>query len=276
MSIITLLTDYGLKDHFVGALKGKLLTEFKEVTIVDVSHSIDPFNISEASYILSSAYASFPKNTVHLIGVDIERNKEIQHIAMQWNDHFFVGADNGILSILTEKIQPQKIVALNFNDRLMPDASATDVFVKTACHLAKGGAMSVIGKEITSLKKVTELQAVVADDRQSIKGYVIYIDHFGNAVTNISKNMVIENSKGRKLSVHFKNKEIKNIYSDYSEIGNSDTYVKSDYIGFKMAVFNEAGFVEIAVYKSNPNTVGSANSLLGLNYRDQILIQFEK
>ncbi len=135
--------------------------------------------------------------------------------------------------------------------------------------------MSVIGKEITALKKVTELQAVVADDRQSIKGYVIYIDHFGNAVTNISKKMVTDTAKGRKFSVHFKNKEIKNIYTAYSDIGNSDTYEKSDYIGFKMAVFNEAGLVEIAVYKSNPNTVGSANSLLGLNYRDQILIQFE-
>lgn len=276
MSIITLTTDYGLKDHFVGALKGKILSEFREAIIVDISHEIDPFNISETSYIIGASYSSFPKKSVHLIGVDIERNNETQHIAMQWNDHFFICADNGILSILIEKIRPEKIVAINFHERLTPDASDTDVFVKTACHLAKGGALSIVGKEIETIKSVTELQPIVTDDLKSIKGHVIYIDHLGNAVTNISKKMILEIAKGRKFNVHFKNKEIKNIYSTYSEVGNSEIYQKNNYIGLKMAVFNEAGFVEIAIYKSNPNSVGSANSLLGLNYRDQISIVFEK
>lgn len=275
MSIITLTTDYGLKDHFVGALKGKILSEFREATIVDISHNIDPFNISETSYIIGSAYASFPKNSVHLIGVDIERNKETQHIAMQWNDHYFICADNGILSILIEKILPQKIVTINFHERLTPDASDTDVFVKTACHLAKGGSLSVVGSEIQVIKSVTELQPSIGTDLKSIKGHVIYIDHLGNAVTNISQKMILEIAKGRKFHVKFKNKEIKNIYSSYSEVGHSEVYQKNNYIGLKMAVFNEAGLVEIAIYKSNPNSVGSANSLLGLNYRDQISVEFE-
>jgi len=88
MSIITLTTDYGLKDHFVGALKGKIISKLPEVTIVDISHDVDPFNTLEASYIISAAYKSFPKGTVHLIGVDAELNKENQHIAIEWNDHF--------------------------------------------------------------------------------------------------------------------------------------------------------------------------------------------
>ena len=99
MSIITLTTDYGLKDHFVGALKGKILSEFQEATIIDISHEIDPFNIAETSYAIGAAFSSFPKGTVHLIGVDIELNSENQHIAMQWNDQYFICADNGILSI---------------------------------------------------------------------------------------------------------------------------------------------------------------------------------
>ena len=105
MSIITLTTDYGLKDHFVGALKGKLLSEYPEVTIIDISHHIDPFNIAEAAYIIGAAYSSFPKGTVHLIGVDIELNENNQHIAMQWNDHYFICADNGILSMLVQIIK---------------------------------------------------------------------------------------------------------------------------------------------------------------------------
>jgi len=275
MSIITLTTDYGIKDHFVGALKGKILSEYSEAIVVDISHDIDPFNISEASYIIGSSYANFPKKTVHLIGVDIERNNETQHIAMLWKDHYFICADNGILSILIEKIIPEKIVAINFHERLSPEASDSDVFVKTACHLAKGGSLSVIGTEIAEIKTVTELQPIIEANFKSIKGHVIYIDHFGNAVTNISKKMVLDVAKGRKFNIKFKNKEIKNIYSSYSEVGNSEIYQKNNYIGLKMAVFNEAGFVEIAIYKSNPNSVGSANSLLGLNYRDQISIEFE-
>jgi len=273
MSIITLTTDYGLKDHFVGSLKGKILTEFPEATIIDISHDIDAFNIAETSYIIGAAYSSFPKGTVHLIGVDIERNRETQHIAMQWNDQYFICADNGVLSILTQKIIPQKIVAINIHDRLHIDATDLDVFVKVACHIAKGGLLNVIGKEIQSIKDITELQATVLDNQ--IKGNVIYIDHYGNVVTNISKNLFLETGKGRPYEIKFKTKTIKTILPNYSDIVVSDKYSIKDYEGEKLAIFNEAGFLEIAIFRSNPETVGTANTLLGLNYRDTILIEFK-
>jgi hypothetical protein len=273
MSIITLTTDYGLKDHFVGALKGKILSEFREATIIDISHNIDAFNVAEAAYIIGAAYGSFPKGTVHLIGVDIELNSENQHIAMQWNDQYFVCADNGILSMLIQKIVPQKLVAINIHDRLPNDATDLDVFVKVACHLAKGGLPNVIGKEIKTIKEVTELQAVVQENQ--IKGYVIYIDHLGNAVTNISKKMFLETGKSRPYSIQFKNQTIKTILPKYSDIGISEKYPLKYYEGEKLAIFNEAGFLEIAIFRSNPETVGSATSLLGLGYRDVVTIDFK-
>ena len=273
MSIITLTTDYGLKDHFVGALKGKLLSEFREATIIDISHNIDAFNVAEAAYIIGAAYSSFPKGTVHLIGVDIELNTENQHIAMQWNDQYFVCADNGILSMLIQKIVPQKLVAINIHDRLPNDATDLDVFVKVACHLAKGGLLNVIGKEIKTIKEVTELQAIVQENQ--IKGYVIYIDHFGNAVTNISKKLFLEMGKSRPYEVLFKRQTIKTILSKYSDIGISEKYTLKYYEGEKLAIFNEAGFLEIAIFRSNPETVGSATSLLGLSYRDVVTIEFK-
>ena len=272
MSIITLTTDYGLKDHFVGALKGKLLSEFREATIIDISHNIDAFNVAEAAYIIGAAYNSFPKGTVHLIGVDIELNSENQHIAMQWNDQYFICADNGILSMLIQKIVPQKLVAINIHDRLPNDATDLDVFVKVACHLAKGGLPNVIGKEIKAIKEVTELQAVVQENQ--IKGYVIYNDHLGNAVTNISKKMFLEMGKARPYEILFKNKVIKTILPKYSDIGISEKYPLKYYEGEKLAIFNEAGFLEIAIFRSNPETVGSASSLLGLSYRDVVTIEF--
>src|SRR5436189_1465455 len=161
MSIITLTTDYGLKDHFVGALKGKILSDFSEAKIVDISHDIDPFNTIEASYTIGAAFMSFPKGTVHIIGVDAELNIETKHIAMQWNDHYFICADNGILSMLIQKVVPQKIMEINVHDRLPVEATDLDVFIKVACHLSKGGNLNVLGKEINTLKQVTELVPVV-------------------------------------------------------------------------------------------------------------------
>ncbi len=283
MSIITLTTDYGLKDHFVGSLKGKLLSEYSEATIIDISHNIDPFNIAETSYIIGAAYSSFPKGTVHLIGVDIERNIENNHIAMEWNNHYFICADNGVLSMLIQKIVPQKLVEINIHDRLPNDATDLDVFVKVACHLAKGGLLNVIGKEIKTIKEVTDLQATLQDNQ--IKGHVIYIDNYGNVVTNISKSLFLETGKGRPYEITFgrsyelgieRNKRIhpiKNILSKYSDI-ISDKYTIKDREGEKLAVFNEAGFLEIAIFRSNPETVGSASSLLGLSYRDVVTIDF--
>jgi S-adenosylmethionine hydrolase len=274
MSIITLTTDYGLKDHFVGALKGKILSEYSEASIIDISHYIDAFNTVEASYIIGAAYSSFPKGTVHLIGVDIELNKENQHIVMQWNDQYFIAADNGILSMLSQKIVPQKIVSINIHDRLPNEATDLDVFVKVACHIAKGGLLNVIGKEIQAIKQVTDLQAVAANDGSSLKGYVIYIDHFGNVVTNISKKQFLEVAKGRPYEIVLRTKNIKTILPNYSAIASSNKYPIKYYEGEKLAIFNEAGFLEIAIFRSNPLNVGSANSLLGLNYRDVINIVF--
>nr|WP_315143741.1 SAM-dependent chlorinase/fluorinase [uncultured Flavobacterium sp.] len=274
MSIITLTTDYGLKDHFVGALKGKILSEYSDAAIIDISHDIDPFNTVEASYVIGASYASFPKGTVHLIGVDMEWNKENQHIVMQWNDHYFIAADNGILSMLTQKIVPQKIVTINIHDRLHNEATDMDVFVKVACHIAKGGLLNVIGKEINTIKQVTELQAVLSADSNSLKGHVIYIDHFGNVVTNISKKQFLDVSRGRPYEIVMKTKNIKTILPNYSAIASSDKYPIKYYEGEKLAIFNEAGFLEIAIFRSNPSKVGSANSLLGLNYRDTVLIKF--
>ncbi len=273
MSIITLTTDYGLKDHFVGALKGSIFAEFPEGQVIDISHDIDPFNIHETTYIINAAYPSFPKGSVHIIGVDIELNKETtQHIAMQWKDQYFICADNGVLSMLTTNILPQKIVAINIHDRLPSNATDLDVFRTVAVHLAKGGLLNVIGKEISELKEVTDLKPIISENQ--LKGFVVYIDNYGNAVTNISKKMFLEYSKAREYEVRFKNKNIKSIFAKYSDIGNNRDATMKELESDKLAIFNNAEFLEIAIYKSNPKNFGSASSLLGLKFRDIVTIDF--
>lgn len=275
MSIITLTTDFGHKDYFVGALKGKILSEHKEAVIVDISHEIDLFNTLEASYCIEAAYHNFPKGTIHIIGVDSERVGDTQHIAMQWDDHYFICADNGILNALIQKKIPQKIVAITIHDRLNIDASDMDVFVAVACHIARGGLLNVIGKEITSLKPVSVLTSSITDDLSEIKGQIVYIDSFGNCVTNISHKQFNDTIRGRKFEIVIKNKKFSRLHKNYSDFPVSDVKQLKDLEGDFLALFNENGYLEIAIYKSNPKTVGSAATLLGLHFRDTVSIKFK-
>ena len=115
----------------------------------------------------------------------------------------------------------------------------------------------------------------MANDFNSIKGNVIYIDHFGNVVTNISKKQFLDVAKGRPYEIVMKTKNIKTILPNYSSIATNEKYAIKNYEGEKLALFNEAGFLEIAIFRSNPSKIGSASSLLGLSYRDVVLIQFK-
>ena len=275
MSIITLITDFGHKDYFVGALKGKILSEQKEAVIVDISHEIDLFNTLEASYCIEAAYSNFPKGTIHIIGVDSERVGDTQHIAMQWDDHYFICADNGILNTLIQKKIPQKIVAITIHDRLNTDVSDMDVFAAVACHISRGGLLNVIGKEIQSLKSVSVLTSSVSDDLAEIKGQIVYIDSFGNCVTNISQKQFNDTIRSRKFEIIIKNKKITRLHKSYSDFPVSDTKQLKDLEGDFLALFNENGDLEIAIYKSNPKTVGSAATLLGLHFRDSISVKFK-
>ena len=275
MSIITLTTDFGHKDYFVGALKGKILSEHKEAVIVDISHEIDLFNTLEASYCIEAAYHNFPKGTIHIIGVDSERVGDTQHIAMQWDDHYFICADNGILNTLIQKKIPQKIVAITIHDRLNTYVSDMDVFVAVACHIARGGLLNVIGKEIPSLKPVSILTSSITDDLSEIKGQIVYIDSFGNCVTNISHKQFNETIRGRKFEIVIKNKKFSRLHKNYSDFPVSDVKQLKDLEGDFLALFNENGYLEIAIYKSNPKTVGSAATLLGLHFRDTVSIKFK-
>lgn len=275
MSIITLITDFGHKDYFVGALKGKILSEHKEAVIVDISHEIDLFNTLEASYCIEAAYHNFPKGTIHIIGVDSERVGDTQHIAMQWDDHYFICADNGILNTLIQKKIPQKIVAITIHDRLNTDVSDMDVFVAVACHIARGGLLNVIGKEIPSLKPVSVLTSSITNDLSEIKGQIVYIDSFGNCVTNISHKQFNDTIRGRKFEIVIKNKKFSRLHKSYSDFPVSDVKQLKDLEGDFLALFNENGYLEIAIYKSNPKTVGSAATLLGLHFRDTVSIKFK-
>ncbi|WP_340202469.1 S-adenosyl-l-methionine hydroxide adenosyltransferase family protein [Ascidiimonas sp. W6] len=277
MAIITLTTDFGMKDHYVGAIKGGIYSELDSVNIVDISHLISPFNITEASYIIKNAYKSFPAGTIHIIGIDGELTPENRHIAVYLDGHYFVCSDNGIMCLLTQEIIPQKIVEINIHDHIESSFPVMDVFVKTATHLARGGTLEVIGKPIDKIKQIIDLKPVINTNGTQILGSVLYIDNYGNVVTNITRKLFIEIGKGRSFEILARTYKFRNIYNRYSDAINfSIEKAMRDEDGKKLAIFNSADYLELAIYKSNPVTVGGANTLFGLHFRDPVTINFEK
>lgn len=275
MAIITLTTDFGEKDHFAGATKGAIYSELPDVKIVDISHSVSPFNIPEAAYIIQNAYSSFPKGTIHIIGIDAEINPENKHIAIKLDDHYFICANNGIMSMICSEIAPEKIVEINIHDKIQTSFPVLDVFVKVACHIARGGTLEIIGKNIPEIKPIKNIVPYVNDDKTQIIGSVIYIDNYGNVVSNIKRSFFETIQKGRHFKISARNYTFKRIHQKYSDIVNFEIPEnKRNDEGRKLVVFNSGNFLEIAVYKSNSATVGSASTLLGLGLMDTVSIKF--
>lgn len=274
MSLITLTTDFGTKDHFVGAVKGAIFSELADAKIIDITHEISPFNVTETAYILKNSYKSFPDGTIHIIGVDSELSADNKHIAIALDNHFFVCPDNGIISMIASEIKPTKIVEINIHERVESSFPVLDVFVQVACFIARGGNLTVVGKEITAFKKLIEIQPKVNQTQNQIIGSVIYIDHYGNVISDINKKMFQEIGKGRSFNASVRGYSFSKIFTKYNEITGDNPHDSIQFDGNKLAIFNSAGYLEIALYRSNLDTTGGASTLLGLNYGDAIIIDF--
>ncbi|SFR48290.1 hypothetical protein SAMN04490243_2065 [Robiginitalea myxolifaciens] len=276
MPIITLTTDFGNKDHFVGSIKGTIYKELKEAVVVDISHHVTPFHIQECAYLLKNAYKSFPEGSIHIVGVDSELTPENKHIAVYVDKHYFITADNGVISLILAEVQPDKVVEINLPNNPYSSFPVLDVFVPVACHIFRGGTLEVVGKPFSALKQSREFAPRISNDGNTITGSVIYIDNYGNVVTNITKSLVEAYRNGRNLTLEARNKKLRQIHNNYSGIINYELDPSNRKgPGDLLALFNASGYVELAIYKSNPETVGGAATLLGLNYRDTVIINFK-
>ena len=275
MSIITLITDFGYKDQFVAQMKGEIYSNNPESQVVDISHNISPFNIMEAAYILENSYKSFPENTIHIIDVDSEKNKEKKHIIVKLDNHYFITSDNGIMSILSQNINYQEIYEISILNELKPMQSSLKTFSKVACHLSMGGKPEIVGKKINNLKNVKNLKPFVNSEKTQIISSVIYIDHFGNVITNIKKSFFEEIGKGREFEISARNYKFNKIYSSYSDIINFNISEdqRSDE-GKALIIFNSNNYLQISIYRSNPENVGTAATLLGLKIYDSVSVIF--
>jgi S-adenosylmethionine hydrolase len=274
--VITLTSDFGQKDPYLASLKGELHRLLEHPVIVDLSHEIEPFHIAQAAFIVQNSYAHFPEGSVHILFVDDTVSPENKPIIAKLKKHYFISADNGILSLISPKFKTDEVYEIDIQKVPNDSFSTRTIFTQAAAHLMRGGTPSLIGKKIEQINVRLPFTPSVNNDKKTITGKVIYIDNYENVITNISQKLFLEIGQGRAFTIQFRNNEIKQVVRSYAEVIRFEINKNKRMEGGKeLALFNSLGLLELAIYKSNPKHTGGASSLFGLQYLDAVSVHFE-
>jgi hypothetical protein len=257
MAIVTLLTDSGETDHYVAAIKAKILSINPGLNLVDLSHKIASCDIAHGAFVLKNIFREFPKGTVHLVGVDTTGQAGSTFIALQLEDYFFVGADNGLLGLISDKPH-QLVVDINSINPVETSFPEKEILASAAAKLASGVNISTLGKPMSTFKKM--IGRSVKATRKIIAGHVMRVDSFGNLITNISKTDFDILSKDKTFTIHFGGEKFRKIHSNYFQADQGDCFL----------LFNNLGLLEIGIYK------GRANELLGMGYDSPVNVTFDE
>ena len=275
MAVITLTSDYGLVDHRVPSIKGKILCWSEEVKVVDITHNIAAYNLLQTAYIVRNAYKFFPEGSIHIVAVDSFYHKNRKNILAKIDGHYFICADNGITNLIFFDIKPEAIYEITLNNRFDDKVifPATEIFVPAAMHLYKGGLPEVIGRKIKSIKDVSFPRAIYNENEKMIVGEVMYVDNFGNVVSNISRKFFDKYaSVSEKYTVKFRNIVVSKILDQYTDIV-TDWEREPESHGKSSVIFNDTDLLEITIYKGS--VLNGASTLFGMSTGEKIYVEFE-
>src|SRR5699024_2986914 len=260
-NVITLTTDFGLKDYYVSAMKAVMLGIAPEARLIDVSHDIPSQDIMAGSWVLKNSAMLFPSGTVHTVVIDPGVGTERKAIALQVEDQYFVGPDNGIFSLLTAE-RSYKAVHLTKQEYLRDEPSATfhgrDIYAPAAAHLSRGVELQDLGEPIDELVSYRWMQPIA--DKDGLEGTVIHIDKFGNLVTNISGSLIDEAVGNKKVKIYVGNIILNNLDQTFGEVAE----------GEPVAYIGSAGMLEVGINK------GNAEQMLGVQKGAQLSIILQK
>ncbi len=257
MPLLTLTSDIGPQDFLVGAIKGQLLSANADFNIVDISHNLSPFNYPQAAYVCRNAIKNFPAETLHLVLVNLFDQRPEHLLLTKHNDQYIGCADNGLITMILEEL-PQKVIAIPLNKSSQKNTLyCASVFANAFQQILNGKELEEIGDATISIEVKNHLRPLLGNNW--IEGQIIFIDNFENVIINITKEEFEEQRKGRSFKIVFKRDEIIDKISDtYADVYESE----------KLALFNSAGYLEIAINK------GNAAGLFGLQgYTENINTQ---
>jgi S-adenosyl-L-methionine hydrolase (adenosine-forming) len=240
MPLLTLTSDIGQQDFLVGAVKGRLLQENENFNIIDITHQLSPFNYPQAAYVCRSAIKNFSVDTFHLILVNLFDAK-LDYLLLAEHNGYYIGcADNGLLTMILEEM-PQKVVALPL-DKSEPKNTLyyTTIFAKAFHQIVTGRKIEQIGDTNIQIEVKNDLKPMLGSNW--MEGHIVFIDNFENVIINIDKRSFELQRKGRGFKIVFKRDEvIDKICDTYADVNE----------GEKLALFNSAGYLEIAINKGN-------------------------
>ncbi len=260
MPVITITTEWQGQDYFNGVLKGKLASNCAGCTIIENATGIPPLNIQHTAFVVRNTFRHYPEGTIHIICVNSEFSDEQPHLLVEYAGHYFLGSDNGIFFLILNS-EPDGIVVLDNkpDNKDNKQFNEIEVFARAAGVIAAGGKITDAGKKTDSFREKIPLRATI--DENAITGSIIFIDSYGNAISNITRELFARVFKGKKFQV--------NIKSNNNAIYHiSDSY-KSEPVSELIATFNSLDLLEIGINGSN------ASELLGFETGDVVRISVQ-
>ncbi len=256
MAIITLLTDYGESDHYVAALKAKILSINPVLRIVDITHQVPSCDIAYGAQVLRSVFHHFPRGTVHLIGVNDTGQSGDRCLAMQLEGHIFVGTDNGFFGLLSDQ-EATYVVDINKLKPVDTTFPGRRILAPVAAQLASGKTITDLGPKVQEYKRMLPRQFKAT--RSLISGHVVKVDHYGNLVTNIDRQTFQTLCKDRGFEIKVGRESVYRIQDQIWQVEAGDLFV----------LFNDLGMMEIGINQ------GRADDLLGVGYDSPVLLKFD-
>ena len=260
--IITLVTDFGLTDAYVGTMKGVIASVNPRALVIDLCHEVAPQDVHGAAFLLAAVFEFFPERTTHVAVVDPTVGSERPALCVESGGHYFIGPDNGVLSIACYRAGRPKIYLLENEDYFLDQRSRTfhgrDVFAPAAAHLAANAPIETMGPRARSMKRI-RIPKPSARRGLSVNGRIVYVDRFGNLTTNIGLNNIRQafpRTRLENLTISFGNNQIRGISGTYSDARP----------GSALALFGSTDLMEIAVRD------GDAASQLGVGRGEKIII----
>ncbi|MEX2595754.1 MAG: SAM-dependent chlorinase/fluorinase, partial [Salibacteraceae bacterium] len=239
-------------------VKAKILTQLPDAHIIDISHNIANFDIAEAAFILKMVLDEFPKDTIHIVGVGSQDVDKIEHLGVRYKNQYILTANNGFLSLIAEQ-HPDTLVELTMNiESDVLTFPVRDLYAPAAAYLANGGTLEVIGRKVENTVSRMMIHPTTGSDY--IHGRIVYVDKYGNAISNIHQSLFkkIRQDRGFLIGFVHKGYEIDHLSQRYGDVPKSE----------RLALFNSGGYLEIAINE------GHASDLLGLDKSETIIITF--
>lgn len=245
--IITLTTDFGYRGPFTGIMKGVILGINPDVRIVDITQGIEKYNIREAALTIGMCYSQFPPRTIHVVVTDPGVGSERRPILVATEDYYFVGPDNGVFTMIYNAVEKFEVIHLTAEHYFLPERSMTfhgrDIFAPVAAWLSKGTAITNLGEPVSDYMKI-HIPAPSMPSKNAIEGEIIYIDHFGNAISNIRYSDLAH------LINHGNDKNAIKIVMKGKQIEIKDYYAQAEDRGL-YAILNSMNYLELFVYRGD-------------------------